>query len=78
MLVSVAEELGIDPAQIAALLFADLKDENRMLSFDDLDAQRLIDRYNVALAQAVLLRSVLVTAEVRNARPRATASSSAS
>ena len=32
-------------------------------------AQRLIDRYNVALAQAVLLRSVLVTVEVRNEKP---------
>ena len=31
-----------------------------MLRFDDLTAQRLVDRYNVALAQAVLLRSVLV------------------
>ena len=40
-----------------------------MLRFDDLDAQRLIDRYNVALAQAVLLRSVLVTAEVRDEKP---------
>src|SRR5262249_45141283 len=31
--------------------------------------QRLIDRYNVALAQAVLLRSVVVRAEVRNEKP---------
>ncbi len=69
VLASVAEDLKVDPAQITAHLFADLKDENRMLSFRDLDAQALIDRYNVALAQAVLLRSVLVTAEVRNARP---------
>ena len=32
-------------------------------------AQWLIDRYNVGLAQAVLLRSVLVKVEVRNERP---------
>ena len=50
-------------------LFADLRDENRLLRFEDITAQRLIDRYNVALAQAVLLRSVLVKAEVRNERP---------
>src|SRR5947209_7014551 len=56
--------------QVAAALFADLRDENRLLSFDQgLDAQRLIDRYNVALAQAVLLRSVMVAAEVRNEKP---------
>jgi predicted nuclease of restriction endonuclease-like RecB superfamily len=66
---AVAKELGLEPERVAAVLFADLKDENRLLRFDDLDAQRLIDRYNVALAQAVLLRSVLVTAEVRNEKP---------
>jgi predicted nuclease of restriction endonuclease-like RecB superfamily len=66
---AVAKELGLEPERVAAVLFADLKDENRLLRFDDLDAQRLVDRYNVALAQAVLLRSVLVTAEVRNEKP---------
>ena len=66
---AVAAELGIEPNQVAASLFADLKDENRLLAFGDLTAQRLIDRYNVALAQAVLLRSVLVTAEVRREKP---------
>ena len=50
-------------------LFADLHDENRLLRFEDMTAQRLIDRYNVALAQAVLLRSVFVRAEVRHERP---------
>jgi uncharacterized protein len=66
---SVAKELKIEPAQVAASLFADLKDENRMIQFDDITAQRLIERYNVALAQAVLLRSVLVTAEVHREKP---------
>jgi predicted nuclease of restriction endonuclease-like RecB superfamily len=66
---TVAAELGLEPSQVAATLFADLKDENRMLAFDDLSAQRLVDRYNVALAQAVLLRSVLVRAEVRGEKP---------
>jgi predicted nuclease of restriction endonuclease-like RecB superfamily len=69
VLASVAAELGLEPAQVAAALFADLKDENRMLAFSDLSAQRLIDRYNVALAQAVLLRSTLVRAEVRGEKP---------
>jgi predicted nuclease of restriction endonuclease-like RecB superfamily len=77
VLEAVAAELGLPPAQVAASLFADLKDENRLLKFDDLDARRLLDRYNVALAQAVLLRSVLVTAEVRHEKPRATGNCSA-
>ena len=66
---AVARELGVEPETIAATLFADLKDENRLLKFEDLSAQRLVDRYNVALAQAVLLRSIKVTAEVRGEKP---------
>jgi predicted nuclease of restriction endonuclease-like RecB superfamily len=66
---AVARELGLEPEAMANSLFADLRDENRLLRFEDMTAQRLIDRYNVALAQAVLLRSVLVKAEVRNERP---------
>ena len=34
-----------------------------------IDAQRLVDRYNVGLAQSVLLKSVQVEAEVRNEKP---------
>jgi predicted nuclease of restriction endonuclease-like RecB superfamily len=66
---AVAGELNLDPEAVMSTLFADLRDENRLLRFDDLTAQRLIDRYNVALAQAVLLRSVYVTVEVRHERP---------
>ncbi len=69
VLEGIAQELGIEPAQVASSLFADLRDENRLLRFDEISAQRLIDRYNVALAQAVLLRSVSVRAEVRRERP---------
>jgi predicted nuclease of restriction endonuclease-like RecB superfamily len=66
---AVARELNLEPDALLTSLFADLRDENRLLRFEDMTAQRLIDRYNVALAQAVLLRSVLVKAEVRNERP---------
>ncbi len=70
VLEAVAKSLDLQAEQVAAALFADLRDENRLLSFDQgIDAQRLIDRYNVALAQSVLLRSVLVEAEVRNEKP---------
>jgi predicted nuclease of restriction endonuclease-like RecB superfamily len=66
---AVAAELNLEPDAVLNSLFADLHDENRLLKFEDMTAQRLIDRYNVALAQAVLLRSVLVKAEIRNERP---------
>ncbi len=66
---AVADELTLTPDAVMNALFADLRDENRLLRFDDSTAQRLIDRYNVALAQAVLLRSVYLKAEVRHERP---------
>ena len=70
VLTAVAEELGMKVEEVATAMFADLRDENRMLSFDtNLDAERLIHRYNVSLAQSILLRSVLVEAEVRNEKP---------
>jgi len=69
VLSAVAAELNLEPDAVLNSLFADLHDENRLLRFEDMTAQRLIDRYNVALAQAVLLRSVLVKAEIRNERP---------
>ena len=69
VLKKVARDLAIEVDLIVAGLFADLKDENRLLTFADLSAQRLLDRYNVALAQAVLLRSVRMTVEVRDEPP---------
>jgi predicted nuclease of restriction endonuclease-like RecB superfamily len=69
VLSEVASELKIATETLLKGLFADLHDENRLLKFEDMTAQRLIDRYNVALAQAVLLRSVRVDAEIRNEGP---------
>ena len=69
VLKQVAEALEIAPEQAAESLFADLKDENRLLSFEDIEARRLVERYNVALAQSVLLRSVLITVEIRREAP---------
>lgn len=68
-LAAAGAELGIAADRLDAALFADLKDENRMLAFDDLQARQLIERYNVALAQAVLLRSTRIDAEVRDGSP---------
>jgi predicted nuclease of restriction endonuclease-like RecB superfamily len=51
-----ALNLAFAPEQIDRDLFADLKDEQRVRSFDDTSAERLLERYNVALAQAILLR----------------------
>jgi predicted nuclease of restriction endonuclease-like RecB superfamily len=72
VLEKVGKSFGLEPTQVDAALFADLKDENRMISFDDVSAQALIDRYNVALVQAVLLRAVSVRLEIVRESPTAT------
>jgi predicted nuclease of restriction endonuclease-like RecB superfamily len=65
----VANELGMAPDEVDRGLFADLKSEQRLIRFEDTTAVRLLQRYNVALAQAVLLRAVRVHVAVRHEPP---------
>lgn len=66
---AIANDLELNPQQVESSLFADLKEENRILKFEDISAQRLIDRYNVALAQSVLIRAVRLNVEIRRESP---------
>lgn len=65
----VAGELGIKSTQIESSLFADLKGEQRLMKFDDCTADQLLQRYNTALAQAILLRATNVTVNVTGESP---------
>jgi predicted nuclease of restriction endonuclease-like RecB superfamily len=66
----VAGELGLTPEAVEQGLFADLKSEQRLARFEDISPERLLHRYNVALAQAVLLRSTRVHVTVRGEPPQ--------
>ncbi len=66
VLAEVAAERGLTPEAVDQGIFADLKSEQRLTRFKDVTAERLLQRYNVALAQAVLLRSTQVHVVVRN------------
>jgi uncharacterized protein len=70
VLQEVAAELGLTPEAVDKGLFADLKSEQQLTQFKDLSAERLLQRYNVALAQAVLLRSTRVHVIVRDEPPQ--------
>jgi predicted nuclease of restriction endonuclease-like RecB superfamily len=70
VLQEVAADLGLTPETVDQGLFADLKSEQRLTKFKDLSAERLLQRYNVALAQAVLLRSTAVHVTIRNEPPQ--------
>jgi predicted nuclease of restriction endonuclease-like RecB superfamily len=69
VLSQVAGDLGLKAEEVDQGLFADLKSEQRLVRFDDLSATRLIERYNVALAQAILLRAASVSATIRREPP---------
>ncbi len=63
-------ELGLSADDLERGLFADLKTEQRLTTFDDLTPQRLLQRYNVGLAQAILLRSVRVEIVIEKESPQ--------
>lgn len=69
VLEQVATELALTPEQVDVGLFADLKDEQRVTRFDDTTAEWLLRRYNVALAQAVLLRCTEMEVKVWGETP---------
>ncbi|HYT89743.1 MAG TPA: DUF790 family protein [Gemmataceae bacterium] len=70
VLAEVATSLGMEAAAVDHGLLADLKSEQCLASFKDITAERLLQRYNVALAQSVLLRSTGVTVYVRGEPPQ--------
>ncbi len=70
VIAEVAGELKLSPEEVEGGLFADLKSEQRLVRFKDLSARHLLERYNVALAQAVLLRATRVHVTIRREPPQ--------
>ena len=64
-----ARELNCAPEVIAANLYADLPARQKLVAFDGPEAADLIDRYNLAQAQALLYRSVRMRITVRPQAP---------
>ena len=54
----VAANFECDPEQVMDGMYADLTANQRLMTFDELSANELIDLYNLAQAQALLYRSV--------------------
>lgn len=59
-----SEQLGIDPEALETGLYSDLKSEQRMTALRSVGARWLLRRYNVALAQGVLLRATRLEIEL--------------
>ncbi|MCE9564212.1 MAG: DUF790 family protein [Planctomycetes bacterium] len=71
VLKEVAESLSpaLTPEQVERSLFADLKDEQRVQAFDDISPEHLLNRYNVSLAQAILLRCTAMEVRIWGETP---------
>lgn len=62
---AVAESLAIEPAGVEAGLYGDLKGEQVLTGWQSCRPEWLLDRYNVALAQGVLLRATQLRLELK-------------
>ncbi len=60
-----AADFGLGPEQLEAGLYADLKGEQTLVRFEECEPGWLLRRYNVALAQGVLLRATGMTLDIR-------------
>lgn len=58
VLKTVAEEFGTDAVTLAANLYADLSAQQRLTAFETITPPELLDRYNLAQAQAILYKCV--------------------
>lgn len=71
VLAAVAEARGSTPDEVERVLFADLKQAQRMNAFDDITTERMVDAYELGQAQAVLLKAVHVSVRVQCEDPAA-------
>ena len=69
LIARVGRELALQPELIEKGLFADLKDEKRVLKFEDCTPEFLIHRYNVALAQSILLKCTAMEVRIWGETP---------
>jgi len=56
LIAEVAVELECSPEDVTAGLYADLSGNQRLVAFEEMSAEDLLDRYNLAQAQALLYR----------------------
>ena len=64
-----ALSLNTEPEVLADALYADLADQQRLASFEALEVQELLDRFNLAQAQGMLYRAYNVIITARRNEP---------
>lgn len=69
IIAKIAQQMELTPAQVETTMFADLKDAELLESYEPLTEEELLRGYDVALAQATLLRASKVTLTLHKANP---------
>lgn len=70
VLAEAAARLGVSPAAVEAGLYADLRGSEVLKGFEAIPPAAAIERYNLGLAQAILLRATRVTVRLEGEDPR--------
>ncbi len=70
ILIKAGEKLGLKAEEVDKLLYADLPDEQMLKNFDTLAAESLIERYNVAIVQAILYKATKVRISITEQSPQ--------
>jgi uncharacterized protein len=70
VLADIAARRGATPAAIDAALYTDLRGSEILERVDPLSPEDAVDRYNLGLAQAILLRATRVTVTIEGADPQ--------
>lgn len=69
VLAEAALELSLSTDQVEKSMFADLRDAQSILAFQDISSERLLHRYNVSLVQALLMRATGVVVQIYGESP---------
>lgn len=69
VLSEVASRLGQTPEALDAALYADLRENEKLVSFRPISPAVVLDRYDLGLAQAILLKATHVVVTVRGESP---------
>lgn len=66
---TIARECACDPSLLDELLYADLESEKRLKKLPDWSVERFLNRYNLALAQGVMLQARQVRLRIPGTTP---------
>ncbi|MBO0860466.1 MAG: DUF790 family protein [Chloracidobacterium sp.] len=72
LIAEVAIELECSPEEVMEGLYADLSGNQRLLAFEEMSAEDLLDRYNLAQAQALLYRCLEMRLRIEPQAPSLT------